>query len=84
LASGGWIRPLSTLSLTLIAAVYIGFAVRTAGRSSWLSRAASRGSCVLAAIGVTGPAWLLVLGFTGHGLKDVWQERRHNVANTRW
>jgi len=39
---------------------------------------------VLAAIGVTGPAWLLMLGFTGHGLKDLWQERRHYVANTRW
>jgi hypothetical protein len=32
---------------------------------------------VLAAAGVTGPAWLLVLGLTGHGLKDLWQERRH-------
>jgi hypothetical protein len=39
---------------------------------------------VLAGIGVTGPAWLLVLGFTGHGLKDLWQERRHYAANTRW
>jgi hypothetical protein len=28
---------------------------------------------VLAAIGVTGPAWLLVVGLTGHGLKDLWQ-----------
>ena len=33
---------------------------------------------------VTGPAWLLVLGFTGHGLKDLWQHRHHYVANTRW
>ena len=39
---------------------------------------------LLAAAGVTGPAWLLVLGYTGHGLKDFWQERRHYVANTRW
>jgi hypothetical protein len=39
---------------------------------------------LLAATGVTGPAWLLVLGFTGHGLKDLWQHRRHYVANTRW
>jgi hypothetical protein len=28
---------------------------------------------VVAAAAVTGPAWLLVLGFTGHGLKDLWQ-----------
>jgi hypothetical protein len=25
-----------------------------------------------------------VLGFTGHGLKDLWQHRHHHVANTRW
>jgi hypothetical protein len=25
-----------------------------------------------------------VLGFTGHGLKDLWQKRRHYVANTSW
>jgi hypothetical protein len=39
---------------------------------------------MLAAAGVTGPAWLLVLGYAGHGVKDMWQERRHYVANTRW
>jgi hypothetical protein len=25
-----------------------------------------------------------VLGFTGHGCKDLWQHRRQYVANTRW
>jgi hypothetical protein len=35
-------------------------------------------------MGVTGSAWLLVVGYTGHGLKDFWQERIHYVANTRW
>jgi hypothetical protein len=39
---------------------------------------------VVAAAAVTGPAWLLVLGFTGHGLKDLWQHHHHYVANTRW
>ena len=39
---------------------------------------------VLAAIVITGPAWLLVIGFVGHGLKDLWQHRTHFVANTRW
>jgi hypothetical protein len=39
---------------------------------------------VVAAVGVTGPAWLLVLGLTGHGFKDLWQHRRQYVANTRW
>ena len=39
---------------------------------------------VVAAAGVTGPAWLLVAGFAGHGFKDLWQHRSHYVANTRW
>ena len=39
---------------------------------------------VLAAIGVTGPVWLLVLGFAGHGIKDLWQHRTQYVATTRW
>jgi hypothetical protein len=39
---------------------------------------------LLAAAGVAGSAWLLVLAYTGHGLKDFWQERRHYVAGTRW
>jgi hypothetical protein len=38
---------------------------------------------VVAAAGVTGPAWL-VAGLAGHGVKDLWQHRRHFVANTRW
>lgn len=39
---------------------------------------------VLAAAGVTGSVWLLVLGLAGHGLKDLWQHRSRYVANTRW
>ena len=39
---------------------------------------------LLAAAGVTGPAWLLVLGYAGHGVKDIWQQRHQYVANTRW
>ena len=42
------------------------------------------GFVLLAAAGVAGSAWLLVLGYAGHGLKDFWQERRHYVAGTRW
>ena len=38
----------------------------------------------VAAAAVTGSAWFLVLGLTGHGLKDLWQHRRQYVANTRW
>jgi hypothetical protein len=33
---------------------------------------------------VTATAWLLVVGYAGHGLKDFWQERHQFVVNTRW
>ena len=73
------------LSLALIAAVYIGFAVAD-GRPRVLAVevAVAAVFVIVAAVGVTGSAWLLVAGFTGHGLKDLWQHRTHFVANTRW
>jgi hypothetical protein len=73
------------LGLVLIAAVYIGFAVAD-GRPAVVAVESGIAGVfvVLAAIGVTGPAWLLVVGLTAHGLKDLWQEHRHYVANTRW
>jgi hypothetical protein len=82
-----WLAPATVyaLSLALIAAVYIGFAVAD-GRARVIAveTTVAGGFVVLAAAGVTGPAWLLVLGFAGHGVKDLWQHRRHYVANTRW
>ena len=39
---------------------------------------------VVAAAAVTQSPWLLVVGLAGHGLKDLWQQRRQFVANTRW
>ena len=39
---------------------------------------------VLAAMAITGPAWLIVAGLTAHGIKDFWQHRTRYVANTRW
>jgi hypothetical protein len=73
------------LSLALIAAVYIGFAVAD-GRPRVIAveTTVAGGFVVLAAVGVTGPAWPLVVGFIGHGVKDLWQHRRQFVANTRW
>jgi len=41
-------------------------------------------SVIVAAAGVTRPAWLLVAGLTGHGFKGLWQHRSQYVANTRW
>jgi hypothetical protein len=85
---GLWWLDLSTfhaLAIALIAAVYIGFAVAD-GRP----RVIAVESCVtatfvvLAAIAVTGTAWLLVFAYIAHGAKDLWQHRTHFVANTRW
>jgi hypothetical protein len=82
-----WLAPATVyaLSLALIAAVYIGFAVAD-GRPTVIAVEAGIAGVfvVVAAAGVTGPAWLLVAGLAGHGVKDLWQHRRHFVANTRW
>jgi hypothetical protein len=71
--------------LTLIAAIYIGFAVAD-GRSRVIAveTVVAAVFVVLAAAGVTGPAWLLVAGLAGHGCKDLWQHRTGFVAGTRW
>jgi hypothetical protein len=82
-----WLTPatIHALSLTLIAAVYIGFAVAD-GRPRIMAVEAGIAAAfvVVAAAGVTGPAWLLVAGLTGHGVKDLWQHRSHFVAYSRW
>jgi hypothetical protein len=73
------------LSIVLIAAVYIGFAVAD-GRPKILvvEVLVATVFVILAAVGITETAWILVVGFVGHGLKDFWQHRTHFVANTRW
>jgi hypothetical protein len=73
------------LGLTLIAAVYIGFAVAD-GRARVIAveTVVAAAFVLLAAAGVTGSAWLLVAGLAGHGCKDLWQHRTGFVANTRW
>ena len=82
-----WLDPSTVyaLSLALIAAVYIGLAVAD-GRPRVIAveTVVAAAFVVVAAAGVTGPAWLLVAGLAGHGLKDLWQHRSHFVANTRW
>jgi hypothetical protein len=73
------------LSIAFIAAVYIGFAIAD-GRPKVLVVEVLVASVfvILAAVAITETAWLLVVAFAGHGLKDLWQERTHFVANTRW
>jgi hypothetical protein len=82
-----WLDPATVyaLSLALIAAVYIGFAVAD-GRPRVIAveTVVAAVFVVVGAAGITGPAWLLVAGFVGHGVKDLWQHRRQFVANTRW
>ena len=82
-----WVAPATAYAMGLgfIAAVYIGFAVAD-GRSRVLvvESLVAAVFVLVAAAGVAGPAWLLVAGFVGHGLKDLWQHRTHYVANTRW
>lgn len=82
-----WLEPATVQALLLcfIAAVYVGFAVAD-GRPRVIAI-----ECVVAAVfvflaaaSVTATAWLLVVGYAGHGLKDFWQERHQFVVNTRW
>jgi len=82
-----WLNPATvySISLVLIAAVYVGFAVAD-GRRKVLAVETSITTIfvVVAAAAVTATPWLLVGGLVGHGLKDLWQHHTHFVANTRW
>lgn len=82
-----WIDPATfhAISIALIAAIYIGFAVAD-GRTGVIAVEATVALAftVIAAAAVTGSAWLLVVGYAAHGTKDFWQERTHFVATTRW
>jgi len=73
------------VGLALIATVYVGFAVAD-GRSRIIAVecGVAMAFVVVALAGVTGPAWLLAIGFAGHGLKDAWQQRTRYVSGTRW
>ncbi len=73
------------LGLALIAAIYVGFAVSD-GRVNIIAveSGVAFAFVLVAAAAITGTPWLLVAGFVGHGLKDLWQHRTHFVANTRW
>jgi hypothetical protein len=73
------------LGLALIASIYIGFAVADGRRHVIVVESAvATVFVVIAAAAITGSPWLLVLGFVGHGLKDLWQHRRQFVTKTRW
>lgn len=82
-----WLDPATVyaLGLAAIAFVYIGFAVADGrGRVIALESAVALAFVVTGAAGITGTAWLLVIGFLAHGLKDAWQHRTRYVSGTRW
>jgi len=82
-----WLEPKTVyaLGIAVIAAIYIGFSVADGrGHVIAIETIVAALFVVVAAAGVTGSAWLLVLGLAGHGLKDLWQHRTHFVRNTRW
>jgi hypothetical protein len=82
-----WIRPAAVygISLVLIAAVYIGFAVADGRRKIIVVEVCVTTVFVLVgAVAVTGSPWVAVAGLIGHGAKDLWQHRTGFVHNTRW
>src|SRR3954454_13620889 len=71
-----WLPPATVyaLEIALIAAIYIGFGVADGRPKIIAVESIVAGAFVVtAAVAVTGPAWLLVAGLAGHGLKDTWQ-----------
>ncbi len=82
-----WLDPATVyaLGLTLIAAVYIGFAVADGRRHVLVVETIVASVFVVATTSaVLGSAWLIVAGLAGHGCKDLWQQRTGFVAGTRW
>ena len=82
-----WLQPATVyaISLALIAAVYIGFAVAD-GRRKVVAVEVSVATVfvLVGAVAVTGSLWVAVAGLVGHGAKDLWQHRTGFVHNTRW
>ena len=82
-----WLDPATVyaLGLVVIAPIYIGLAVADGRRQVIVAESAvATVFVVISAASISGSPWLLVLGFAGHGLKDLWQHRRRFVSNTRW
>ena len=82
-----WLEPVVvwSLSLAIIAAVYIGFAVAD-GRPFVIATeiGVAAAFIVVATVAIKPAPWLVVIGLVGHGVKDAWQHRTQFVVNTRW
>ena len=82
-----WLDPATVyaVGLAVIAPIYVGLAVADGRwRIIAVEICVAMTFIVLATTGITGPAWLLVVGFAGHGIKDAWQQRTQYVSGTRW
>ena len=82
-----WLAPIVvwSLSVAIIASVYIGFAVAD-GRPLVIGTeiGVATAFIVLAAVAIKSAPWLVVVALVAHGVKDAWQHRTQFVANTRW
>ncbi|MBK5330448.1 MAG: hypothetical protein JJD93_00655 [Ilumatobacteraceae bacterium] len=82
-----WIDPATVhaLIVSLIAAVYVGFAVAD-GRPRVIAVECTITAIfvLVAATAVSATPWLIVAAYAAHGLKDLWQLRHQFVAGTRW
>lgn len=82
-----WLAPVVvwSLSLAIIAAVYIGFAVAD-GRPAVIAAEIGVASAfiIMATVAIKSAPWLIVIALVAHGLKDAWQHRTQFVVNTRW
>ena len=82
-----WLTPATVyaVGLAFIAAVYVGFSVADGRPRVIVVECIVAGAfAVVAGVGVTSSAWLLVAGFAGHAAKDFWQHRTRYVDHTRW
>ena len=82
-----WLDPstVHALMITMIAGVYIGFAVAD-GRPKVIAveSAVVVAFVVTSAVAVTLTPWLVVALYLAHGAKDLWQHRTQFVRGTRW
>ena len=82
-----WLDPATVygVGLAVIAPVYVGLAVADGRRKVIaLEIVVAMAFVVVASVGISASAWVLVFGFAAHGIKDAWQERRQYVSGTRW
>jgi hypothetical protein len=82
-----WIDPstMHALIVTLIAAVYVGFAVADGRpRVIAIECTVTVMFVLVAATAVSATPWLIVAAYAAHGLKDMWQVRHQFVSGTRW